>query len=82
MVTTEYPYTDEGCPRCKAQFRCESFNEALHVITALPRDVPRRRVKAVLEAGIHGDGVGISAERITDAAVRSYGVALGRSAEE
>lgn len=76
-VSDEYPYADAGCPRCKARVRCESFNEALHAITMLPQDASRERVRAVLEAGIHGDGVSISAEGITEAEVRSYGVTLG-----
>ncbi|MFC4358522.1 hypothetical protein ACFO0N_11280 [Halobium salinum] len=81
-VSAAYPYTDAGCPRCKARVRCERFNEALHAITQLPRDAPRGRISAVLEAGIHGDGVGVSAERITAAEVRGYGVNLGTDPED
>ncbi|MFC6725856.1 hypothetical protein ACFQE1_16080 [Halobium palmae] len=71
------PYVDADCLRCGARFRCEAFNETLHAVTTLPSEGSRKRIGAVLEAGIHGKGVGISAEEITREEIRSYGVQLG-----
>lgn len=74
MMPSEYPYTTTNCTECMARYECDNRSKTVRCITRIPDDIPDDRIAEVLQAGIHGDGPGVSSRKIDASEVESYGV--------